>query len=131
MTAPDAALQAALLKAFDLAEHQPDVRSLLRAALAEEPPPEGGLDVERLGIAVDTHNEAQEPFGPVHCNTGDDCHRAIAATYARLARTPEPVTHGRHCPCTACSREDWTSPHLAPCGMHGPSCPPAYAPEAE
>jgi hypothetical protein len=38
------------------------------------------------------------------------------------------VTHGRHCPCTACKQEDWTNPRLAPCGMHGPGCPAAYAP---
>jgi hypothetical protein len=37
-------------------------------------------------------------------------------------------THGRHCPCSACKRQDWTDPTLAHCGMHGPSCPPVYAP---
>jgi hypothetical protein len=42
----------------------------------------------------------------------------------------EGLTHGRHCPCSACAREDWTNPGLAPCGMHGPACPPAYAPIA-
>jgi hypothetical protein len=43
----------------------------------------------------------------------------------------KPITHGRHCSCSACAREDWTQPHLAPCGMHGPTCPPVYAPLAE
>lgn len=38
------------------------------------------------------------------------------------------ITHGRHCVCSACAREDWTNPQLAPCGMHGASCPPVYAP---
>jgi hypothetical protein len=33
-----------------------------------------------LGLAVDRHNEEQEPFSPVHCNTGDDCHLAILGT---------------------------------------------------
>ena len=42
--------------------------------------------------------------------------------------TEERVTHGRHCRCTPCRREDWTNPNLAHCGMHGPSCPPVYAP---
>jgi hypothetical protein len=37
------------------------------------------------------------------------------------------VTHGRHCPCSACEREDWTR-ITAPCGMHGASCPAVYAP---
>jgi len=37
------------------------------------------------------------------------------------------VTHGRHCPCTACKQEDWTK-ITAPCGMHGPECPAVYAP---
>lgn len=40
-------------------------------------------------------------------------------TTAELAR----IQHGRHCPCSACQREDWTNPNLAPCGMHGASCP--------
>lgn len=41
---------------------------------------------------------------------------------------PPRVTHGRHCPCSACARQDWTDPRLAACGMHGPSCPNEYAP---
>lgn len=40
----------------------------------------------------------------------------------------ERVTHGRHCLCGACARQDWAEPQLAPCGMHGSSCPPVYAP---
>jgi len=38
------------------------------------------------------------------------------------------LTHGRHCRCSACARQDWAEPYLAPCGMHGPSCPPIYDP---
>lgn len=38
------------------------------------------------------------------------------------------ITHGRHCICSACAREDWTNPQLAPCGMHGSDCPRAYQP---
>lgn len=38
------------------------------------------------------------------------------------------VTHGRHCKCTACARQDWGEPGLACCGMHGPGCPPRYEP---
>jgi hypothetical protein len=38
------------------------------------------------------------------------------------------ITHGRHCTCSACAREDWTRPDLGPCGMHGEGCPPVYAP---
>ncbi len=40
----------------------------------------------------------------------------------------ERITHGRHCRCAACEAEDWTNPALAPCGMHGSSCPREYAP---
>lgn len=36
------------------------------------------------------------------------------------------VTHGRHCLCSACAREDWTK-ITSPCGMHGPDCPAVYA----
>jgi len=39
----------------------------------------------------------------------------------------EQVTHGRHCECSACAREDWTR-ITGPCGMHGASCPAVYAP---
>jgi hypothetical protein len=39
------------------------------------------------------------------------------------------LTHGRHCPCSACEREDWTR-ITAPCGMHGKDCPAVYAPLA-
>jgi hypothetical protein len=55
---------------------------------------------------------------------------AFRAGYrAALAARGEPRrTHGRHCPCSACAREDWTNPNLAPCGMHGPSCPAIYDP---
>jgi hypothetical protein len=38
------------------------------------------------------------------------------------------ITHGRHCTCGACASEDWTNPALAPCGMHGSSCPREYQP---
>ena len=44
------------------------------------------------------------------------------------ARQPARITHGRHCTCSACKQEDWARPELAPCGMHGPTCPPEYAP---
>jgi hypothetical protein len=40
----------------------------------------------------------------------------------------ERVTHGRHCPCSACCAQDWSEPQLAPCGMHGVSCAPVYDP---
>lgn len=41
----------------------------------------------------------------------------------------ERVTHGRHCTCSACAREDWTR-ITGPCGMHGADCPAEYAPIA-
>jgi len=49
---------------------------------------------------------------------------------AVLSEHPEPqrITHGRHCICSACAAQDWSEPQLAPCGMHGPSCPAVYAP---
>lgn len=40
----------------------------------------------------------------------------------------ERVTHGRHCTCSACARENWANAELSCCGMHGPSCPQVYAP---
>jgi hypothetical protein len=40
------------------------------------------------------------------------------------------VTHGRHCTCSACAREDWAR-ITGPCGMHGSDCPPVYAPIAD
>lgn len=47
---------------------------------------------------------------------------------AAVAGAAERITHGRHCLCSACAAQDWAEPQLAPCGMHGPSCPPVYAP---
>lgn len=44
------------------------------------------------------------------------------------ATLPSPATHGRHCTCSACAREDWTNPNLGACGMHGPGCPAVYDP---
>jgi hypothetical protein len=39
------------------------------------------------------------------------------------------VTHGRHCPCSACAQQDWGDPMLGPCGEHGPGCARVYAPQ--
>lgn len=44
---------------------------------------------------------------------------------------PIRITHGRHCTCGACASEDWTNPKLAPCGMHGASCPREYQPRGK
>lgn len=41
---------------------------------------------------------------------------------------PLRITHGRHCTCSACARQDWSEPQLAPCGMHGEGCPALYQP---
>jgi hypothetical protein len=45
----------------------------------------------------------------------------------RRTTAVQKVTHGRHCPCSACAREDWTR-ITGPCGMHGKDCPAVYAP---
>lgn len=42
--------------------------------------------------------------------------------------TYERITHGRHCRCSSCAREDWSHPDLASCGMHGETCPGVYDP---
>ena len=52
--------------------------------------------------------------------------RALTDEVERLTRFPR-VTHGRHCTCSACAREDWAL-IKAPCGMHGSDCPGVYAP---
>lgn len=53
----------------------------------------------------------------------------VAAERARWEAKQRPrITHGRHCTCTPCARDDWTNPALAPCGMHGKDCPQEYAP---
>jgi hypothetical protein len=57
------------------------------------------------------------------------CRRKKTPPSERVDTEPsERVTHGRHCICSACAAQDWAEPGLAPCGMHGPSCPPLYAP---
>ena len=54
-----------------------------------------------------------------------------ALRYRALAAVPSGtgtrITHGRHCTCSSCAREDWTNPKFA-CGMHGRDCPSVYAP---
>lgn len=63
-----------------------------------------------------------------------DAERAVRDADARARReererlTGKRITHGRHCICSACAREDWTNPRFAPCGMHGPGCPQRYQP---
>lgn len=37
------------------------------------------------------------------------------------------ITHGRHCECSACAREDWTNPDYD-CGMHPKGCAHEYQP---
>jgi hypothetical protein len=49
------------------------------------------------------------------------------AVEALVAPLHAKQTHGRHCPCGACARQDWTK-ITGPCGMHGKDCPPVYAP---
>lgn len=44
------------------------------------------------------------------------------------AKEGDRITHGRHCVCSACARQDWTDSRLASCGMHGASCPARYQP---
>lgn len=65
------------------------------------------------------------PFDPVLYVRWDAISPCLPASQG-----DERLTHGRHCPCSACAREDWTNPDLAPCGMHGQSCPREYAPRA-
>ncbi len=60
----------------------------------------------------------------------DDAHPNMDEALALLAgkgQTEERITHGRHCACSACSREDWTR-ITGSCGMHGKDCPNVYAP---
>lgn len=52
----------------------------------------------------------------------------IVAAVDEAVATHQRVTHGRHCTCSACAREDWTRAGFAPCGMHGLRCPNEYAP---
>lgn len=89
--------------------------------------------LEWIGQFAAAHHHDQESHVLLHALQIDIpsyCETTLTAiSEARLsAADPPQVTHGRHCPCSACEREDWTQPHLAPCGMQGPSCPPVYAP---
>lgn len=52
---------------------------------------------------------------------------AVARIVLEAVAAPR-ITHGRHCTCSACEREDWTNPDLACCGMHGKDCPALYRP---
>src|SRR5215469_13632464 len=80
----------------------------------------------RLTEPVDHHERCswRTTNGALLC----DCD-VLDGEYARRAKARgyERVTHGRHCLCSSCAREDWTR-ELGPCGMHGPDCPGVYAP---
>lgn len=73
-----------------------------------------------------------EAPGPVVLCQNCGCHVACPAPpdsgESESTRGEPRLTHGRHCPCSACALQDWSDPALAACGMHGPSCPPRYAP---
>lgn len=126
----------------------------LEASLKPEPDEGEGLGGVRLDAdAVAEIDAALEDFqdrftalawrvaewDPADC--GEDVRELLGPTRDRLIASatspahrrdaPEPrVTHGRHCTCGACEREDWTRPDLGPCGMHGKDCPREYAPIA-
>ena len=71
------------------------------------------MEHERAGMRA-----ALLAVGAIVPDAAEKVHAALASR----------VTHGRHCTCSACAREDWTNPALAACGMHGASCPAEYAP---
>jgi hypothetical protein len=80
--------------------------------------------VERIvrHIAGMTFPESGHPYGSIPRQLVYDARAAL------LANPGQRITHGRHCTCSACGREDWTNPDLAPCGMHGAGCPALYDP---
>jgi hypothetical protein len=83
-------------------------------------------EAERLGEALAKIIEAHDEEAGIAF--GDDLEAEVLSIARAALSLRERITHGRHCVCSACAAEDWTNPNLAPCGMHGPSCPPVYAP---
>lgn len=92
--------------------------------------------VLRALAAADEASTSMHAFGPMN----DKWLRGFAAalldeglTIGRAsigvlhAHGKDRVTHGRHCSCGACAREEWSSIG-SPCGMHGESCPAVYDP---
>lgn len=65
--------------------------------------------------------------GDCACHAGAHIKELRRALHAADAATRPHVTHGRHCTCSACAREDWPSGRFV-CGMHGKSCPHEYQP---
>ena len=82
--------------------------------------------------AAEVIRENERRLGVLPNETHRDLFAGLAALESAQGAEQRPqterITHGRHCRCSACAREDWTQPHLAPCGMHGSSCPLVYAP---
>lgn len=89
--------------------------------------------------ALHDYSEARGDGWDPDCADDRECPSATVSYAAQLAGVrgslgwvlndarKQRVTHGRHCPCSACRREDW-SRITAPCGMHGEDCPAVYAP---
>ena len=93
-------------------------------------PPDGSPREQRYPCAPDGGSPS---CGGALVVLAEDAERwvacGVAAERARWEAKQRPrITHGRHCTCTPCAREDWTNPALAPCGMHGKDCPQEYAP---
>lgn len=84
----------------------------------------------RIGLCPEHAPEFYYPLADDESLTCPQCSLEMVV-YEKMPPNPaiwERITHGRHCTCSACAREDWTNPELAPCGMHGSSCPRSYRP---
>lgn len=77
------------------------------------------------------------PFGPMNDRWLRGFAKALASEGLTVGRASasqlhvyglERITHGRHCTCGSCAKEDWTRREIAWCGMHGEGCPALYDP---
>lgn len=80
---------------------------------------------QKIGLLQTALREADEHLKVDSLGVG--LARTIISEAIADSGTGERITHGRHCTCSACAREDW-SRITAPCGMHGEACPAVYAP---
>lgn len=93
----------------------------------------GGVDaiIDRLRgeswLHVDPDSDEQSRSVPLDAAVAA-VREASAPSLPDTDERARKITHGRHCICSACGAEDWTNPQLAPCGMHGSSCPRVYDP---
>ncbi|MFI0434093.1 MAG: hypothetical protein ACH36H_13245 [Candidatus Nanopelagicales bacterium] len=135
VTCGDAPIRCTLPAGHDGGHHDNEGGWAALAAQPAAPEPHSTTCLSRSDDVCTCKPRPAQPAAPEKPSTAPDGFYGASKDFWDALNPPAPeaeprLTHGRHCRCTPCAREDWTRPDLAHCGMHGPSCPAVYAPFA-